>query len=89
MDWLGTTIFLAAFTCLFLALQWGGQTKPWNSSEVIGLFVGFGVLLGIFAYTQKFTGEESLLPRRILRQSTILFGTIYLIFFGLQMAVVG
>jgi MFS family permease len=28
MDWIGTLIFRAAFTCLFFALQWGGQTKP-------------------------------------------------------------
>lgn len=88
MDWIGTIIFLGAFTCLFLALQWGGQTKPCGSSQVIGLFVGFGLLLGAFAYSQNFTGEDSLLPRRILKQRTVLFGTIYLILFGLQMAVV-
>ncbi|KAB8288851.1 hypothetical protein EYC80_010754 [Monilinia laxa] len=87
MDWAGTLIFLSAFICLFIALQWGGQTKPWRSSEVIGLFVGFALLLGLFVYTQKFTGEDSLIPRRILKQQTVLFGTIYLIFFGLQMAV--
>ncbi|CAG8954815.1 hypothetical protein HYFRA_00004741, partial [Hymenoscyphus fraxineus] len=87
MDWMGTLIFSGAFTCFFLALQWGGQTKPWGSSQVIGLFVGFVILLGVFAYSQKFTGEDSLLPRRILKQRTVLFGTIYLILFGLQMAV--
>ncbi|KAF7882840.1 uncharacterized protein EAF02_006203 [Botrytis sinoallii] len=87
MDWAGTIIFLSAFVCLYLALQWGGQTKPWRSSEVIGLFIGFGLLLGLFAYTQKFTGENSLIPRGILKQQTVLFGTIYLILFGLQMAV--
>ncbi|KAG4029650.1 hypothetical protein MFRU_015g01840 [Monilinia fructicola] len=87
VDWAGTLIFLSAFVCLFLALQWGGQTKPWRSSEVIGLFVGFGLLLGLFVYTQKFTGEDSLIPRRIMTQQTVLFGTIYLILFGLQMAV--
>ncbi|KAJ8059988.1 hypothetical protein OCU04_011600 [Sclerotinia nivalis] len=88
MDWAGTIIFLGAFVCLYLALQWGGQTKPWRSSKVIGLFIGFGLLLGVFAYTQKFTGEDSFIPRRILKQRTVLFGTSYLILFGLQMAVV-
>ncbi|KAF7946638.1 hypothetical protein EAE96_009631 [Botrytis aclada] len=71
MDWAGTIIFLSAFVCLYLALQWGGQTKPWRSSEVIGLFIGFCLLLELFAYTQKFTGENSLIPRRILKQRTV------------------
>lgn len=88
MDWIGTFVFLSAFVCLFLALQWGGQTKPWRSFEIIGLFIGFGLLLCLFVYTQEFTGDESLIPRRILKQRTVLFGTVYLILFGLQMAVV-
>ncbi|KAF7913133.1 uncharacterized protein EAE98_011683 [Botrytis deweyae] len=37
-----------SFFCAF-----GGQTKPWRSSEVISLFIGFGLLLGLFAYTQS------------------------------------
>ncbi|KAM3158310.1 hypothetical protein ABEW05_001153 [Botrytis cinerea] len=88
MDWAGTIIFLSAFVCLYLALQWSGQTKPWRSSEVIGFFISFGLLLGLFASTQKITAENSLIPRRILKQRTVLFGTIYLVLFGLQMAVV-
>ena len=88
LDWIGTFIFLAAFTCLFLALHWSGQTKPWDSSEVIGLFGGFVALFCAFAATQQWTGEKSLLPRRILKQRTVLFGTMYLILFGLQMVVV-
>jgi hypothetical protein len=30
VDWLGTSFFLSSFVCLFLALQWGGQTMPWK-----------------------------------------------------------
>ncbi|KAI4244003.1 MAG: hypothetical protein L6R40_003214 [Gallowayella cf. fulva] len=33
-----------AITCLVLALQWGGQSMPWKSSTVIGLFAGSGIL---------------------------------------------
>jgi hypothetical protein len=29
MDWMGTMLFLAAFTCIFLALQW--EDKPSHS----------------------------------------------------------
>jgi hypothetical protein len=88
IDWLGTLLFTGSFTCLFLALQWGGQTKPWRSSVVIGLFVGFALHLAAFVISQRYTGERSLIPPTILKQRTVLFGTVYLILFGLQMAVV-
>lgn len=88
MDWIGTLLFLAACISLFLALQWGGQTKSWASAEVIGLFVACAILLCLFGASQQFTGERSLLPRRILKQRSALSGTIYLILIGLQMAVV-
>ncbi|KAF2260652.1 MFS general substrate transporter [Lojkania enalia] len=87
VDWLGTLFFMSSFICLFLALQWAGQTKPWKSSEVIGLFVGFVLLLSIFAVIQRYMGEESLIPLRILKNRTILLGSIYLVLLGLQMAI--
>jgi hypothetical protein len=88
IDWLGTTLFTASFTCLFLALQWGGQTKSWKSSIIIGLFIGFGLLLCAFTFSQRIAGDQAILPVKILQQRTVLFGTIYLILFGLHVAVV-
>jgi MFS family permease len=35
LDFLGATLVAAAVTCLVLALQWGGNTKPWNDKAVI------------------------------------------------------
>lgn len=89
IDWLGTGLFLSSFICLFLALQWGGQTKSWSSATVIGLFIVFVLLLGGFAMTQRYMGEASLIPLRFITQRTILSGTIYLVLLGLQMAIVG
>lgn len=37
VDWIGTGLLLAAVTMLLLALQLGGNIKPWNSGEVIGV----------------------------------------------------
>ncbi|QSZ35596.1 hypothetical protein DSL72_008466 [Monilinia vaccinii-corymbosi] len=39
MDLIGTVTFLGAICCLTLALQWGGQTKLWRSSQIVGLFL--------------------------------------------------
>lgn len=43
MDLIGALI-LAAVVCLLLTLQWSGVTKAWNSSEVIGTFVGSSLI---------------------------------------------
>ena len=49
MDSIGCLMFIGAVCCHFLALQWGGQSKPWDSSTVIGLLVGFFTLSCVFA----------------------------------------
>jgi hypothetical protein len=46
---------------------------------IIGLFIGFGFLVGSLYVHSMFTGGRSLLPRRVLRQRTVLSETIYLI----------
>lgn len=88
IDWVGSSVFTGAFVCLFLALQWGGQTKPWNSSEVIGLIIGTVLLLGVFGWIQQCTGERALIPLRLLKQRTVLFGSIYLLLSYLALSIV-
>ena len=39
LDWLGSILSLGTITPLLLALQWGGQTKPWDDKAVIACFV--------------------------------------------------
>ena len=83
MDILGTTLFLGTICCLILALQWGGQTLPWKSSKVIGLFVGFGLLATVFGIVQWKRGENAIIPLRILKQRSIFAGSTFLLFFGM------
>lgn len=78
MDALGALTLIAAVTCLLLALQWGGQTLPWNSSRVIGLFVGFGVLTIVFGLSQWRLGNKATIPLRILRQRSVIMGCFYI-----------
>ena len=35
MDFVGVTLVAGAVTCLVLALQWGGNMKPWGDKAVI------------------------------------------------------
>ncbi|KAK6607441.1 major facilitator superfamily transporter [Botrytis cinerea] len=84
MDIGGVLLFLGAIYCLLLALQWGGQTMPWKSSKIIGLFVGFGLLIVSFGILQWKRGEHATIPLRILRQRSILMGSIFLMLFGMM-----
>lgn len=88
IDGLGTLLFVGAVCCLLLALQWGGQTKPWHSAEIIGLFVGSGLLLVVFSYVQWKRGETAIIPLRVLRQRSILSGACFLFFLGMSSIVV-
>lgn len=82
MDPLGCLVFIGAVCCLLLALQWGGQSKPWSSSTVIGLLVGFVALSGLFGYLQWRRQDRALIPLRVLRQRSIFTGAMVLFFLG-------
>ena len=45
VDPFGVVLAIGGITCFVLALQYGGITHPWNSGLVIGLLVGFGLLV--------------------------------------------
>jgi hypothetical protein len=88
MNFLGTVLFVGAICCLLLALQWGGETDRWESAKIIGLFVGGGLLLFLFGYTQWKRGETAIIPLRVLRQRSILSGAMFLFFLGMSSIVV-
>ncbi|KAF8315117.1 ABC transporter [Clavulina sp. PMI_390] len=70
IDWFGTLISLGLITSLLLPLQWGGNTKPWNDTSVIALFVVFGVMVGIFVAWQYYLKDRALLPLNLLKNRT-------------------
>jgi hypothetical protein len=82
LDLFGAFVLVPAIVCILLALQWGGSTYPWNSSRIIGLFVGFGVLIIIFIISQIRLGERATLPPRILSQRTVVAAVTFAFTFG-------
>ncbi|KAF7526527.1 hypothetical protein G7054_g10716 [Neopestalotiopsis clavispora] len=76
MDFPGFFCCIAAVTCLLLALLWGGTTKSWNSSDVIGTLVGFFLFTALFAVVEWKSGERAMVVPRIMKQRVVLFGTI-------------
>lgn len=80
LDPLGGILIIASICCLLLALQWAGTTKAWDSPTIIGLFIGFGLLLAAFACTQAYVGDQATIPIRVLKQRSVLAGSLFLFF---------
>jgi MFS family permease len=66
LDAVGFVLFASAITMLLLALQWGGGIDhAWNSSLIIGLFVGFGLVLILFICWQLHMQDSALIPPKL------------------------
>ncbi|KAK8080295.1 MFS multidrug transporter [Apiospora hydei] len=68
LDFIGFTIFAPSAIMLLLALQWGGNTFAWNSSQIIGLFVGSGATFFVFLAWDHHKGDDAMIPFSIIRQ---------------------
>ena len=77
LDLVGSFLFMACMVCLLLALQWGGTTRPWGDSSVIGTLVGFGVILIAFIVNEYLMGERALLVGRLMKQKTLALASAY------------
>lgn len=82
LDLAGAAIFIPAIVCLILALQWGGAEYPWNSSRIIGLFVGFALMIIIFIGVQIWQGDQGTLPPRLFKNRNVLPAMFFSMFFG-------
>ncbi|RYC56959.1 hypothetical protein CHU98_g9244 [Xylaria longipes] len=81
-DFVGVALILGALVSYSLATQYGGQTKAWNSSTVIGLLVGFVLLVGVFAIWEWHAGERAMLIPRLLRQRHVAAGSVFAFLFA-------
>ena len=82
MDFPGTFVIMAAVVCYLLALQWGGTTKKWSDSKVIGAIICFAFLTVLFAVIEYYQGDRALLQGRILKKRIVWVGATYAFFFG-------
>jgi hypothetical protein len=82
LDLIGASLLIPGIICLLLALQWGGNTYPWKNSRIIGLFIGAGLFLILFVYSQIRLGDKATLPPRILKQRTVAAAAGFVFFFG-------
>jgi EmrB/QacA subfamily drug resistance transporter len=66
IDYAGAAVLTAATVCLLLGAVWGGQTYPWHSPEIVGLFVGGGALSVGFVELER-RAAEPIIPLGLFR----------------------
>jgi len=52
LDWLGIILFNASMACLTMAVNFGGTSYGWNSTNEITLWIFAGVVLAAFAMSE-------------------------------------
>lgn len=77
LDFLGITLALGSLICFTRALQVAGTTKPWSSSEVIGLLVGSFVLMLAFIVSQRVLSDRAMMVRKILKMRVVVIGMMF------------
>jgi len=77
MDITGLILVLAGVVCYILAMQRGGTSKAWNSSEEIGTLVGFCLMVVAFIANEWYQGEKAMLCTRILKRRTVAVGSLF------------
>ncbi|KAB5545755.1 major facilitator superfamily transporter [Coniochaeta sp. 2T2.1] len=82
MDPLGTAMMMGAIISYILALQYGGQEHPWDSSVVIGLLVGFVLIIAVFTVWEFYQGERAMVPPRIFKQRSVGGGSLFAFFYA-------
>ena len=86
IDGLGAGLLVIATSILLLALNWGGSTYPWFSSEILGLLACSIMFWALFALRLLRTAEP-LISLEVLSNPIVLAGTLSM--FLLQAANIG
>lgn len=81
IDPVGIALVMGGITCFILALQYGGNTHPWNSSVVIGLLVGFVLLFSVLVPWEIWLGEYSMMVSRLYKKRSLATAAPFQFFF--------
>ncbi|KAI0533591.1 major facilitator superfamily transporter [Xylaria digitata] len=82
LDPLGVALIMGAIISYLLALEYGGQSYAWNSSVVIGLLVGFGIITIVFITWELFQGDRAMIVPWLIRKRSVWPSSLYAFFFA-------
>ncbi|KAI0469930.1 major facilitator superfamily domain-containing protein [Xylariaceae sp. FL0804] len=72
LDLFGFALFAPAAIMFLLALQFGSDDSyAWNSSVVIGLFVGSAVTAITFGFWERWLGDSAMIPSKVLKKRIV------------------
>ncbi|KAI0003947.1 efflux pump [Xylariaceae sp. FL0662B] len=77
LDLPGFCLLLASLVCFTLALQWGGQSKPWSDGSVIATLVMWLVLMIAFIIAEWLQGAYAMVPLTLLQPRIIWSNSLY------------
>lgn len=81
IDWAGSATITLAISALLLAVEWGGETMPWGSPQIIGLLSFSVVMLIVFGLIER-RAVEPLLPLDLFKNRTILLCSLISLLLG-------
>lgn len=71
MDLVGVGLLIAATVCFILAVQYGqGGQYSWSGSMVIGLLVGFVLIIALWVVNEWYMGERAMVVPRMIKERT-------------------
>lgn len=82
MDPLGVILVMAGIISFILAVEYGGQKKPWRSGTVIGLFVCSALIWILFTAWEYFNNDRAMLQRRLLHKRFVWMPSTFQCFFA-------
>ncbi|RSL85776.1 hypothetical protein CEP51_003150 [Fusarium floridanum] len=71
MDPIGIILMMGATISYILAVQYGGQAHAWDSSVVIGLLVGFVLIIAAWVFACWYQGERSMISAHLIKDRTV------------------
>lgn len=84
VDYFGALSLAVTLVPLLLALVWGGTQYPWNSAQIIGLFVAALVGLGLFIWAER-GASDPILPLHFFKNNVFFISAIVVFLTGVGM----
>jgi MFS family permease len=81
LDPVGIALTMAAIICFILGLQYAGTRYAWNSSQVVGLLVGFVALIAALIAWSIYLDEYAMLIPRLFKKRALWSVCPYQFFF--------
>lgn len=81
IDWTGAATLVGAIICLMFGLELGGQTYPWDSPQILGLFAGFLALFIVFLFAET-RAAEPIISFQMFRKRLFASSNIVALFYG-------